>query len=481
MSIYDETIVDNVLLAFASNDYILPVCGSNPIKVYTGCCGYSLDLAFTLGYASWSEEPVDTPDLANSPKSSNNQYYCALYPAEEYSLYNYTFIYALAGGYCTINNIRCFSNGTVNIYSDYDCQGDYYSASLASSQLLQTGIVGNVTGEFIKVTNGTTVYTWVAYSPEIIEVTSTYAYMIPFEYVAYTLLFTAFFLSFIRAVYFTILYIKYKKPMDLYKSINTTLWFIWVILAYFYYTAIYSSNQGWMILGQFQNFIFNAATYMTAAGTLMFFLEIQRKEKYYTAGLSVLFIYQIIFGGSNYLAYLKFYPATTVFFAYWSYLNPVWIVSVYLFDTIPQIILVHNLVKSRKGATLFFKEFQFFLAENKIYLVLVILHFCNMICFYLIMYLTSYTDILGSDRVALAMCGPLTMVDTLHSILNSLVLGELRMILQARIKKVTVPSLSQRFYLLFERQKTSNSSQQMSNNRSHTKKAEQSISRLHVQ
>ncbi|KAJ3310579.1 hypothetical protein HDV04_004922 [Boothiomyces sp. JEL0838] len=452
MSIYDETVVTSYLYTFASNDYILPMCGSNPVKIYSGCCGASLDLGLTMGYQSWSEQPVDTTTVANAPKSSNNHYYCALYPHSSFSLLNYTSIYALADGECTINGIKCYPNGTVQIYEQLECQGSYITSNLNIPQLISSTLLGNITGEYIKITDGTIAFTWVTYSPEIIEYTECFAVWLPIEYAAYVLMSVASLLSLIRAVYFSVQYTKHKRNLDLYRAVNTGLWFLWVVFNFLYYTVMFSTNEGWMILAQLLYFVFNAATYMTAAGTLMFFLEIQRKEKHYTLGLVILFVYQLVTGGSNYLAYFKWVDATSLFFDYWAYLNPVWIVSVYLFDTFPQLILVYSLIRARRrGKTTLFQEFMIFLNQNYIYSTLVFLHFCNMICFYTIMYLTSYSELLGNDRVYLAMCGPLTMVDTLHSILNSSILSELKLILEAKIKKRQVPSLKERFDKFFSK------------------------------
>ncbi|KAJ3259449.1 hypothetical protein HK103_002352 [Boothiomyces macroporosus] len=60
------------------------------------------------------------------------------------------------------------------------------------------------------------------------------------------------------------------------------------------------------------------------------------------------------------------------------------------------------------------------------------------------MYVTSYSDILGNDRAALAMCGPVTLVDALHSILNTSILAELKLILASKINKTKVPSIVDR-------------------------------------
>ncbi|KAJ3310580.1 hypothetical protein HDV04_004923 [Boothiomyces sp. JEL0838] len=447
MSIYDENIVNNVLYNFASNDYILPVCGSNPIKIYSGCCGSSLDLSSSLGYQSWSESPIDTADLAHAPRSAISKSYCALYPFEPNSLQNYTTIMALADGSCTINGIRCFSNQTISIYDNYNCTGKVSHSILQSPQILETTVYGKVTGKMLSIWNGSVVYTWVAYSPEVIEVPSEYSHLIPIEYLAFSSIGLAAILSLVKTGYIATSYIQSKRKLALYQSFNSALWFIWIVLCYFYYITIFTTNDGWMILSQFQNFVFNLATYMTSAGTLMFFLEIKRKPEYYKYGLGCLLLYQIIFAGSNYIAFFKFYPSTTVYVSYWAYLNPVWIVSVYLFDTMPQIILVCDLIhheQLKKKTNSFGVECRMFLREHKVYLSLVVMHICNMISFFIILYVTSYSDILGNDRAALAMCGPVTLVDALHSILNTSILAELKLILASKINKTKVPSIVDR-------------------------------------
>ncbi|KAJ3318909.1 hypothetical protein HDV06_006961 [Boothiomyces sp. JEL0866] len=479
MSIYDESTVINYLYTFSSNDYILPMCGSNPLKIYSGCCGASLDLGLTLGYESWSEQPVTSNEISNAPKSTNGNYYCALRSLSAYSLSNYSWIYALADGGCTINGLKCHSNRTVHIYDQTDCSGSYIVSNINTPQMIFTESFGNFSAEFLQVNAGSLVFTWVTYSPEIIEYTELFPVWLPIEYAAYILMTVAGLLSLIRCVYFSMMYRKHRRNMDLYRAVNTLLWFLWDVFTYLYYTVMFSTNEGWMILAQFLNFVFNTATYMTAAGTLMFFLEIQRKEKYYNIGLIVLFVYQLITAGSNYLAYFKWVDATALFFDYWAYLNPVWIVSVYLFDTFPQLILVYSLVRARRrGSKTLFNEFKTFLSENKIYSILVFLHFCNMIGFYTIMYLTSYSEALGNDRVYLAMCGPLAMVDTIHSILNSTILSELKLILEAKIKKKQVPTLRARFEKLFSKDSRSSvtANHDTINRGSITKKANPEVS-----
>lgn len=72
-----------------------------------------------------------------------------------------------------------------------------------------------------------------------------------------------------------------------------------------------------------------------------------------------------------------------------------------------------------------------------------------MVAFYFLLYITSYSQLLGSDRILLAMCGPYSMINILHSMLNTSILTELKLILIAKLSKQKVPSVSKRLSTLF--------------------------------
>ncbi|KAJ3308393.1 hypothetical protein HDV04_001338 [Boothiomyces sp. JEL0838] len=87
------------------------------------------------------------------------------------------------------------------------------------------------------------------------------------------------------------------------------------------------------------------------------------------------------------------------------------------------------------------------------------MHVLVMVAFYFLLYITSYSQLLGSDRILLAMCGPYSMINILHSMLNTSILTELKLILIAKLSKQKVPSVSKRLSTLFSIGQKRNNSQ----------------------
>ncbi|KAJ3322277.1 hypothetical protein HDV06_003170 [Boothiomyces sp. JEL0866] len=454
MSVYDSSIVENPFITITSNDFAPPACGYNPVAIYSGCCSSSLNLELSLGFQSWNEQEVDGDALLNAPVSANNYQYCVLNSLDPSSLYQYNTIYALANGQCTKDGIACKSNGDLHIFEDFSCANLSAIVNLNNVKVLPQSVLGNVTGDIVTVNSGSTRFTWVAFSPELIEIPQNYPHWLSIEVASWVLNFLSMILALFKVFAYVMEYKRTKAPMIIYKIINMIMWFVWVLASFLWYTVEFPTNMGWQLLAQFQMLSFNIASLMTAVGTAMFFLEIKHWSSQRNIFLTC------IFGGSNYLAYFKYQPATTALFAYWSYFAPVWIISVYFFDTVPQLILVGILIRTQqlrfhdKSFTI---SLQKFLVQNPVYLGLITTHILNMTFFLVSTYLTGYSQYLGNDRAVLAMCGPLAFADTMHSNLNAAILAELKAIFGEIMNDKKRASVASRVKNIFSGKETQSS------------------------
>ncbi|KAJ3319837.1 hypothetical protein HDV06_005887 [Boothiomyces sp. JEL0866] len=415
-----------------NEQYNLNSCGNNLASMNGGCCFSNIDTTYLSGYASIVQRASFT-QKSNFPVSANGASYCHLKSTTNSSLYGYSDIWFLADGSCIENYYSCESTRDFNFYNQSGCQGDSKSISLfPNSTNYSFADMGNITGEFVFISNGQEIYTWYAYIPSALLV---YEYHNLMEKVALVCFVIAGLIASAVLVFSTRRYIKTKSTYLTTVVISQFLWVLWVCMDFAYYNILFPSDSSTQVFAEFTSCLFNLASLSTVLNTANFMIgfgNIQKISVKTIIYLSVIVIHLFLAGG-NYFTYWYLSYGYATIWQKWIQLLPLWALFMFIFNTVPSFAVAISLLKSSamlKNLSTFTAIGQLLLMDNKFSLLVFsqCLNTASIITFF---YIQQYTQIPGSDRNFLAFNGIFSLNYAIHSGINSLFIEHLRSVLKS--------------------------------------------------
>ncbi|KAI8896397.1 hypothetical protein BC833DRAFT_597574 [Globomyces pollinis-pini] len=401
-------------------------CGYNPIPANTGCCISQLKRKNLDGYHSISVQYVIDPDDEQAPYSANGYSYCKLDMFKNVSRENdFDVSYLLADGKCH-EGFRCLSNGTISNYEDMNCTKLMQEDNVFQSTTVQ----GNYTVSFLTILNSKNVMEWTTY-PYV--TTIIFSHMLDY----FGLLCVS--LSFIFTIIACGRHINQFRKNQKQYHISSLLLYFCLLLSSSLNTVNWvhscTTELSCFFLYEFKDVFENIATFLTVYDTIQTLLEYLHLVGTLTQKLAllVLVVVHLVLAGSNYVSYWVFIEeSTTSIISRWSYLLPGWIIVMHIVDIVPPTYLIVKISKtlSNDGVTeqSTWRCLHNLFLKNRLLCVLYIFQFLNFSSFVILSVLTRYSTLLKDDLNWMAMTGPLSMTLVIHTIMNKLLMIEIRKI-----------------------------------------------------
>ncbi|KAJ3313789.1 hypothetical protein HDV04_001593 [Boothiomyces sp. JEL0838] len=430
-SMYAFTGITTTLYNQTSNDqYSLSSCGSNLFPMHGGCCNSNIDTHFLGGYASLVQrEAFD--DRSNFPAASIGTKYCHLKATSNDSLFGYSDIWYKADYTCMDSFYACGSTGAFVKYTQMGCTGVSTSVQFNSkADIYDLGDMGNITGEFIAISEGSETYTWTAYIPSALLV---YRYQVPMEIVSLICYICAIGISLGVLGYSFGKFVKTKSLYLTIVMISQLLWALWTLMDFGYYNILFPSDSSTMIYNEIDGCLFNLAALTTVLNTANFIIGFRNITSLTakTIMFALIIIFHVIFAGGNYFNYMFLSFGSGTFWQKWLLLLPVWSLSMIIFNTIPAFLVAVPIVKSydslKQISTL--DAIKSLFVTDSTFSMLFSLQTVNTIAIVTSYVIQQFTQTPGSDRNFLAMSGIFAFNYAVHAGINSLFMEHLRSIL----------------------------------------------------
>jgi uncharacterized protein (DUF2062 family) len=183
-----------------------------------------------------------------------------------------------------------------------------------------------------------------------------------------------------------------------------------------------------MYIGAFRDIFRTLLTLISVCWTMRNILRFYQVKNVYAKGAAYAFLVllNIGVGGSNYLWYWSNVEETAAVVIQWQFAFPIWILFVYLFNSVPPILISFLLVTLRNQTARTQKEEEYswlkFLHLKQPWLIyLLVGQILNTIVFAVCTYIYRYSEILGTDVNYLVFSLVLDLLNLNHESLNLLI------------------------------------------------------------
>ncbi|KAI8897340.1 hypothetical protein BC833DRAFT_594249 [Globomyces pollinis-pini] len=404
-------------------------CGSLSTTLVYDCCVSTLDLSKSFGIASGSAVVVPENDF----NYSVNHYaaggsYCILQQSGSNLVNGYRAVYILNDNNC-YDQYQCYTDGTVRVFAESNCQGEYLNISLSREPLsLVIGMNQNITGRFLKGNKQKIQISWITYMPTYMAIPSRDKLWDKLQFVC---IYTSIFGDFVILFYPIYLYFKLRKCFLLLTTTNCFVWLLVNSISGYYALAVLPDNTTQYYVIEVMFLLQNIATLLTVTQTTLSTFKVMMPRpsasfKYLT-WISILVLHFVL-AGSYYFGYC-WNPAGKHFIPYESYLTwlrfmPFWYLFVFLYDILPPILIVCQLIPIYK------LSFRVTFSIDLIFTWSIITQIIICIFFFTINYVSSNMDILGDDLSFASVKTLSCTLVTIHSQLHMFILSRLRIVLK---------------------------------------------------
>ncbi|KAI8897364.1 hypothetical protein BC833DRAFT_565869 [Globomyces pollinis-pini] len=398
------------------SEFILPpICGVGPIPMDNGCCVSSLDLSLSDDYLAYSHHYFEGDFQIQLPKTALKHSYCQIQYTNESLLYPN---YFLASGTCIDSMFTCTSDGTLKIYEEDNCTIESEVFQLTNELVeLNSTTFGNVFVQLIQIGSGEVLYDihWVGYYPGTLF---TPLFKAPLEVLGLI----SMILSFIISIFFIFKYGKEYKEKRKWIALNSMAiqicWLIYEVFYTCYWCIIYQEEFQYLVVAQMYGMFENFATFLTAYETVMtilYFFHIKTPV--------------IVWSSSE----------VEKSFLTWVHLAPVWRLLLHVMNAFPPLYMVfrysQTLCSRIKRPVL--ECCWIILSTNYLLGFALLLQLLNFALYIVTNYLSTYTQILYDDRNLLANSCFIVLCEVMHSVINSIVMQQLRTVLKTFNNTVT--------------------------------------------
>ncbi|KAJ3310488.1 hypothetical protein HDV04_004987 [Boothiomyces sp. JEL0838] len=406
--------------------YSLRCFGTLKAVLSQECCAYPLVqngapqfITQAGNYRSMSTVLVQDSPLVASPYLGTDAQYCSLGATTSNSLKGYTSAYYLADGNCTpAENVICFPNATLNIYSSPGCNGTAQTFDLSSPTTLTTSTLNTVTGQFIGVPAGTG-SSKISYTIMI----STNQFIPDFTFWGdYMTIFMP--LVALVCVLFTLYVhgIKLLKQRKLYLIVNfiTQVIFLFFILVAFFASMGYYSK----LIDGLHYTSMMIATILSVCQSFKIVFSVQKVHIGIEYGTYFLVAaVNVCLCWNQYTRFFVVVPGVTFnqqLVATISATNLTWNLLYYIIDCVPPIFIIYRLIKGSPDYNQFTDIFKILWAVDKYFLINFICQFV-MFGFYILQdRIKASTEWLRDDRVWLGFLNAESLAFGVHASLTAL-------------------------------------------------------------
>ncbi|KAJ3253388.1 hypothetical protein HK103_000708 [Boothiomyces macroporosus] len=218
---------------FQATELSVGDCGNVYVPIPGYCCIGTMDISLSFPYYSGIALEYNQPLTDLLPVGARGSSYCALGVQninDTFALNGYKGIWALPnGGNCIDNYYQCKVNGSTAVFSVYsqpNCNGVEESIQLTFQiQNYTSDLLGNVTVQYLTVTDAAMFYSWVAYMPMEILVPHFDYY---FDFIA-LVLFVISMLMLLYTLYSTGMEMLTKKVCKFSQIITLVGQFLWLL------------------------------------------------------------------------------------------------------------------------------------------------------------------------------------------------------------------------------------------------------------
>jgi phage shock protein PspC (stress-responsive transcriptional regulator) len=312
---------------------------------------------------------------------------------------------------------RCLMNNSLIQYQDTECKK---IRSFGDTSLV------TVQGDNLKLK-------WIASVPSSV-LSPRFKY--PSEWIGMICIVIALFISLVMNLYY-FMAMKTLPETSYWLAISNALCLGFVIMRICYWVIHFPDMISWVILQWVEVISFNIATLLSSWTTLKTLIKYFHVNNTTLVRIFFVLLLTVHVGlaGSGYVLYWKYYGVPTVGMLYWNRLRPFWTLCVYVFNTIPAILMFKQLSQLRFSQ----KTLQDRSLNGTLFLGLLLAQVFNSIVHFVLQYLGIYTDLLFTDNNFLAMNGPNSLVDVSNYILTYLLNFNLLQILHSKLHPAQPP------------------------------------------
>lgn len=383
-------------------EYYYQSCGFD-IGLTSNCCYQSLDLNLSKNFQSAIPFVITDSIFDSMQKSTNNVSYCALEALSSSSLYGYTHIFVKANGKCISNQFQCTASHFTIFSPDSDCHGSNYTFPISQTKSItpNSELLPSNTLYLYKNTTGTQSFSWVAYTPSKLLITTT---GMPGAYS-----FMAYGASFVISLYLilesSIAVSKNPKLLQprltLFSSIN---WALFIIFKFIFITYPFPDIMLMALESEFMSVCQNFATLAAAINPFhMLVVILQVKKIYQYIIIIVLLAIHFVLAGSNYFYYYRQFPNEwTLAIGAWGNYFVGYVFFLFIWNLFPQAFIAMKILFPSKSTSLKMKLKQLHLVDQNFYLY-ALMDILLFMAYTILYYIMNFTEILKNDYLYQAM------------------------------------------------------------------------------
>jgi hypothetical protein len=396
-------------------------CGTQ--KSRENCCISSLSPLDFGGFQSGSSHVLPLPVLSEkqldlyTPKNTYGRY-CFLslanpsFPAksQERDLFGMQSILYAADGNCideySDHSVRCFSNGTLALYSTSQCQGLSSKLELINIPLqsldpkafigLFNAQAGSIQGKMIDFNGtGTKTVSWTTYQPDYLLVNNLTN---PFEIISLLLIILSFLASIAGFFYATLK--CWKKPSKLFASlaISQALWTIFLCVRTYYTFTVFKTEASFNMASNFKNVTLGFAMLATSTHSTLYFNSCFKLERMMRSlGYITLYLTHFSIYFPVYLSYLVL-PNPPWLTTWLDYTSQHWY---FAFNLLPLSVVLYFFMSTTNPSKDPFDPLRNALKVDFVYSLVMSIHIILFACYSSSVHIRTYSNLMENDRTVL--------------------------------------------------------------------------------
>ncbi|KAJ2997632.1 hypothetical protein HDV02_005281 [Globomyces sp. JEL0801] len=307
-----------------------------------GCCYSVLDLSLSGGYKSGRPALInDTNGQKRLPLEANNNAYCNVSLVEDYNGSHVGFLSILAHtDRCIDQRFKCYTNQSLSYYSEDNCEGTVTNMALTQTAIFVDSL-GNASYQIVS--GGESTKTFTTYIPNTLSVAPNTSVNGILQWLLFAIAISCDLWNFIS------LFTKFNAKRTRFNGaclVNQIIWIVHSVIHLIYWriplpnTSQSKTLQGSMLL--IISFCQNIGTLFSTLQTMKVFVAFRMVTDFKRPEWAIkYFLIALHFLGGYYVGVCHRenngipFCIPTHLAKLWSRINPIWIIIVFLWNTIP--------------------------------------------------------------------------------------------------------------------------------------------------